>query len=152
MRQFGQKAWHRFTKCDSGETLNPLMHVFLFVVLVLSIGFLFFGHTKSVQSYVLYKESMLWIDTLAVSVWGIIGATVVVLHTVAFWIRGRVGQQLMRVCVFGGGYLWFYASVIYLQGGFVFQFLSVALPNLAFWAWYARQWQRRKSGYRIAFV
>ncbi len=151
MKSFLLTAKDKYTKCDSGLTLNPLMHGFLFLTLVLSIAFLFFGDTASVQAFVLYQNT-LSLDNGFVNLWGIIGLIVMASHTAAFWIRGFWGAQLMRLNVFGGLYLWVWAATIYVLGGFWFQLLVFAIPNIYFWLWYAQQWRKRRRGDKVAFV
>lgn len=140
------------TKCDSGLTLNPLMHTFLFVMLVLSVGFLFFGNTVAVQNIVLYQQSKVLYGTASVNLWGVIGLSVCILHFFGFLIRGKHGIKLMKLAIFGGCYLWVYALFIYLSSGFIFQVLFVCVPHLWFWTWYAWQWRRRKNNEFVAFV
>ncbi len=143
-------AKEKFTKCDSGETLNWLMHPFLFITLFLSIGFLFFGDTLSIQSVVLYAESAK-IDG-AVSTWGVIGLITMALHTAGFIIRGKIGVRMMQIALFGGFYLWLWAGIIYFLGGFWFQLIVFCMPNIWFWTWYWWQWIKRNRGDRVAFV
>ena len=142
----------RFTKCQSGRTLNPFMHVFLFMLLGLSVAFLFFGDTLSVQSVVLYSETIRETSRGIVSAWGLIGLTVIILHTVAFLIQGKIGLNLLRGALFGGFFVWLWAAVIYIQGGFFIQLLVFCFPNLYFWVWYALEWAKRKRGDEVAFV
>ncbi len=120
-------------------------------MLVMSIAFLFFGDTASVQAFVLYQDT-LTIDNGFINLWGIIGLFVMASHTLAFWVRGFWGAQLMRLNVFGGLYLWIWAATIYVLGGYWFQFLIFALPNIWFWLWYGWQWRKRRRGDRVAFV
>lgn len=146
-----EKIKHNFARCDSGELLNPFLHVFLFILAAFSVAFLFFGHTESVQAVVLYQETV-DIGNIFVNVWATIGLLVIILHTVAFWVRGPAGARMLSICVFGGFYLWLWASVIYISAGFLFQFIVVCIPHLYFWSWYALQWSRRRRGERVAFV
>lgn len=135
-------CWLRLTKCDSGRTLNPLMHVFLLITLVTSVAFLFFGHTEPVMTSVLYTNTV-GIGQIAVNHFGVIGITTIALHVIGLLIRGRYGIQLMRFAMFGGFYIWLLACIIYIESGFLFQLLIGGIPNLLFWAWYAWQWRRR---------
>lgn len=141
----------RFTKCNSGASLNKLMHPFLFITLALSIGFLFFGHTQSVQAFSLYLLS-LNIDGSFVTTWGLIGLISMILHTLGFLIRGKYGVMMMMLSLFGGFYLWTYAIIIFAAAGYILQILVVAGPNLYFWGWYAIEWNKRKRGEEVAFV
>lgn len=133
---------NRLTKCDTGENLNWLMHPFLFITLVFSVGFTFFGDAASVQSSILYQETLNRGEGY-VNIWGLIGLAVCVLHTLALLIRKTYGPQIMRFCVFGGFYLWMWASIIYIDTGYWFQFFAASVPNLFFWSWYAWQWRIR---------
>lgn len=141
----------KFTKCDSGETLNPFLHVFMYLTLIFGLAFLFGGGSATLQASVLFQQTML-VGEPWVNAWGLIGVAVALLHTVAFLVRGKVGVRLMQACLFGGFYMWCWAGAIYLSGGFVFQFLVAVVPNLFFWSWYAFQWAKRKRGERVAFV
>ncbi len=141
----------RYTKCDSGLTLNPFIHVFLFLTLCFSVGFVFFGSTETLQASVLFMQTTNVGESL-VNLWGLIGMMVIVIHTIAFGVRGKIGVALMPLCIFGGFYLWLWASIVYLAAGFFFQFLVACLPNLFFWTWYTFQWRKRKRGDRVAFV
>lgn len=143
--------WNRFTKCDSGLYLNPLMHVFMFILLAFTVAFLFFGETDSVQASVLYQQTVM-IDDIAVNAWAAAGALAIFLHTAGMLFRGKWGIKMLKFAIFAGFYVWLWAAVVYLQDGYWFQFFANALPNIAFWTWYAWQYRRRYNGQRVAFV
>lgn len=136
----GREIFNRLTKCNTGQTLNPLMHVFMFITLVFSVGFLI--GDPSVTTTALYTQTAM-VGGSAINSWGLVGIVTLILHTTGMLLRSRLGLEMLRLSCFGGFYLWLWASVIYLGAGFYFQFLAAALPNLAFWAWYAWQWRRR---------
>lgn len=135
-------CWHRLTKCDSGQMLNPLMFVFLYVTLAFSVAFVFFGETKTVQLSPLYMESKAAGEEW-VSLWGAIGLMVVALHCAGLLIRNLPGIYMMIAAAVGGFYLWLWATVLYAQEDLWFQFAAAAIPNLLFWCWYTWQWYRR---------
>lgn len=134
--------FNRSCRCDTGELLNPLMHVFIFVQLVFGSAFLFFGDTNTVQSSVLYQQTLSW-GPGTVNMWGLIGFLVPILHLFGVVIRGKFGIQLMRLALAGGFFIWLWAVVLYVQDDFWFQLLAGAVPNLSFWIWYAWQWYIR---------
>ena len=138
-----KKIFDRLTKCDSGQNLNPLMHIFIFVTAVFSIAFLFFPVTCGIGQSVLYTQTLA-VSGLAVNHWGIVGIITVSCHFIGLLIRGRVGSNFMRITIFGGFYMWLWASVVYLSGGFIFQFFSMGVSNLLFWGWYAWHWRKSK--------
>lgn len=139
------------TKCNSGLTLNPLMHVFIFLTLAFSVAFLFFGDTTSVSASILYIETI-GVTQSALNLWAIIGIATVTSHLTGLLIRGKIGDFLMRITWFGGFYMWLWAAVIYIGAGFWFQLIVAAVPNLLFWTWYAWQWRKRHNNERVAFV
>lgn len=132
--------WHRVTKCDSGAFLNPLMHVFLYITTVFSVSFLL--GIDSVTLTVLYQQTAN-VGAAAVNVWGLVGVATMILHTAGMLVRGRWGLPMLAAAGFGGSYLWLWAATVYITGGFLFQTLAGAAPNLLFWAWYAWQWRKR---------
>lgn len=143
--------WDRLTKCDSGLYLNPLMHVFMFVLLVFTIAYLFFDHTETVEASVLYQQTDM-VGGVAVNSWGAVGALAIVLHSLGMLIRGKWGMKMLRAAIFAGFYVWLWAAVVYLQDHFWFQFFAAGVPNLAFWTWYAWQYRRRHNNEVVAFV
>jgi hypothetical protein len=143
------KAIYKLTHCDSGLKLNFLMHLFLLITLVFSVGMLIGDPTVSVT--VLYLETVA-ISQGALNIWGVVGILSIVFHVAGLLIRGHIGGILMSCAVLCGFYIWLWAGVIYLVAGFTFQFLAVAVPNLLFWSWYAWQWRRRHQNKRVAFV
>lgn len=151
MHPFIEKAIFKFTKCDSGKTLNPFMHVFLYMTMVWGIAMTFFAGTDTVSTTILYQETQ-DVGSGFVNTWGLIAMATMVTHTIAFWIRGKWGVRMMGWCVFAGFYLWLWAGIIYLESGFLFQFLIACVPNMAFWVWYAWQRVKRKRGDEVAFV
>ena len=116
------------------------MHLFLLVTTVFSVGFLL--GVDSVVLTVLYSETAM-VGATAVNVWGLVGLATMIFHTAGMLIRGRLGLAMLAAAAFGGFYVWLWAAVIYFSGGFFFQLLAAAVPNLLFWAWYAWQWRRR---------
>lgn len=144
-----QKIWYKSTKCDSGHWLNPLMHLFLLITVTFGIAFVFFPGTETVQASILFQESA---SLFGVNQFGLFALISMVAHSLAFWFRGRVGLVCMPIAMVAGYFAWFYASVIYLMSGFVFQFAVSCLPNLGFWCWYALQFNRRRRGEFKAFV
>lgn len=145
----GTFLWNRVTKCDSGHTLNPLMHLFLFLAGIIAISFLGFGETESVQSMKLYEFSQ---EIFGWKTVGITAAIAMLSHTVGFLVRGRVGLVVLPVAMTAGYYTWFYASVVYIQNSLYFQCLILCVPNLLFWIWYTLQFRRRARGEVEAFV
>ena len=146
MKQF---FWNRVTKCDSGHTLNVLMHPFLLLTTVLAIAFLGFGDTASVQAMVLYQNTDF---IFGWSLFGLAAAGAMIAHSIAFLVRGAVGKVFMPIAMFLGFFAWLYASLLYLGGGFYFQFLILCVPNLWFWVWYSINFRRRYRGEYQAFV
>lgn len=141
--------WFRFTKCDSGNWLNPLMHLFLIITTAFAVALLFFGDTTTVQAVVLYQQS----DYIfGINQFGLVAGTAMVAHSLAFWFRKKVGLVCMPIAMACGFYAWLYATVLYLDGGFYFQFIVACVPNLLFWSWYAWQFNRRRRGEINAFV
>lgn len=132
--------WNRLTKCDTGERLNPLMHIFLYLTFVFSFAFVF--GIGGVTESALYMETF-ELGINAVNSWGMVGLATTLLHTIGILWRGKYGIQLMRLSIFGGFYLWLWAAIVYFLGGFYFQLLVGAIPNLAFWTWYAWNWRKR---------
>lgn len=118
------------------------MHVFIFLHIVFGLSFIFATNTMAVQSSILYQQTLSWgLDS--VNTWGIITFAVAILHLVGLVIRGTLGLNLMQMALFGGVFTWLWASTVYIQDGYYFQFAAGALPNLFFWAWYAWQWRIR---------
>lgn len=144
-----EKVWFRFTKCDSGDYLNPLMHLFLLITLVFGIAFVFFGDTTSVQASVLYMNSAEWFGW---NQFGLSCLAAMVAHTASFMLRGKWNLYLLPTAMAFGFFAWLYASIIYLDGGFFFQFAVACFPNLLFWVWYSFQFSRRARGKNQAFV
>lgn len=143
------KAVYKLTHCDSGLKLNSLMHIFLLVTFVFSVGMLIGDPT--VAATVLYTQTAA-ISQGALNIWGIVGLFSIIFHVLGFIIRGRIGGILVCAAMFCGFYVWLWAGAIYIMAGFIFQLLAAALPNILFWSWYAWQWRRRYNNKRIAFV
>ncbi len=139
------KCLYKLTHCDTGARLNPLMHIFIYVALAFSLAMLTGG--ASVMDTALYAETA-QVGASAVSLWGIVGLVTVIAHLIGFGIRAwdrlaRYGIYFIEIAMFGGIYMWLWAAVVYLSGGFMFQFFVYTIPNLMFWSWYAWQWRRR---------
>lgn len=139
------------TKCDSDLYLNPLMHVFMFILLVFTVSYLFYGDTEAVEASVLYQQTNM-VGDVAVNSWGAVGALAIVLHTLGMLIRGKWGMKMLRGAIFAGFYVWLWAAVVYLEDHYWFQFFAAAVPNLFFWGWYAWQYRRRRNNKVVAFV
>lgn len=144
-----EQCWDRLTKCDTGQRFNPLMHVFMFLLLAFSLGMLI--GDPSVMATELYSQTA-EIGLNAVNLWGAVGVITLIFHTAGMLIRGRWGPHLLRFAVFGGCYVWLWAAVIYIMGGFWFHLVANALPNIMFWVWYAWQWRKRYNNRDNPFV
>lgn len=136
-------CWGRLTKCETGLLFNPLMHLFLYITLVFSVAFVFFGHTETVQQSTLFTESQSTAGNEWVVVWGDVGLLVVGLHITGLLLRTVYGLYMLLAAAAGGFYLWLWATVIYIQGDLWFQLTAAAIPNILFWSWYTWQWYRR---------
>ena len=141
--------WARFTRCDSGDWLNPLMHLFLFTTAVFGIAFVFFGDTVTVQQSLLF---MLSDDILGWNQFGLACLAAMISHSVSFILRGKWNLIFLPLAMMFGFFAWLYASILFIDAGLFYQFAVSCLPNLGFWAWYSWQFRRRATGKTQAFV
>jgi hypothetical protein len=124
---------YRLTHNRDGERLNPLIHIFFYVMLVNGIFFTFFTGFDTVQESVLYQHTRDAFGTLPLPFWGTCAILVTVGNTWAILYRK---VKTISWFALAGFAVWLFAFIIYLQDGLMFQLLAGAVPNLIFWTWY----------------
>jgi hypothetical protein len=129
MRKFARNLVYR----PDGSPINPLAHLFFYITFVFGAAYVFFGDTAPVQASILFIESKSQFNSSVLSIWGVAAIITTMLNT---WLIGSENTKNSHWGAMLGFLLWMYAFLVYALGGFWFQLLATAIPNLAFWAWY----------------
>lgn len=132
----------RLTTTDYGEQLSihPAVHIFLLLTFTAGVWFTFFGWTAPVQASLLWQVTNVHFVPLVMNGWGVGALLTTVTNTIGITMRRARLHNIAAMC---GFMLWLYATVLYSWGALWFHVTVIALPNLAFWAYYYIATKRR---------
>lgn len=118
---------------DRQTRINPLLYPFLWATGIYGLGFAFLGHWSGVSSSSLYTAFALvhhWLPAL----WGF-AAVLATILAIALMLT-RYSGHLGHAAALLGFLVWVFAGCIYAINGYWLVMLTVAAPNIYFWAFY----------------
>lgn len=121
-----------FTKGSGDAPINPFIYVFAYITFVFGLCFTFLPTWSGAEQTSLYQLTTLQTVEFTTSIWGICAMLVVFVGFVALYYRKR---WLGNFASMFGFFVWLFAAITYVIGGFWFGFLVAALPNVFFWSW-----------------
>lgn len=131
--------WSRLWKNPDGTNIKLPTHLFLYITLVFGLAFALPPQLFGMAALELFKFST--VNNIGFY-WGLALLLTTVLNVVMMVTHSKLLGSITGVL---GFCCWVYAGFAYIMIGLPFGFLVAALPNIAFWAWYAlqvSQWKR----------